>query len=387
MVDLSRRSLFCCALAGTAATVSACSPSDHRAHRGSRANCFVPGEDGQLDGVRVFQQAAPPLNDRVGIRYPYWPCTDAVTTQDMDRSSWTEGRIWAFVWANRCNSGPAWNRKPNPLPAPVERVGDLECRAVFSTLARANAATRCQIRYLLGMSRADYEAPWLRLPGTSTGDFVADADFRTHPGFHCRRKVTWQNEDYRVMVDKVLLPADRLTDGSNAVDRAGVVLDYEVQDSRRPEITEALVQELAYDFTGTGKSFVFLTNPFNAPTQKYTGCCPANLPSIFAAVDYMVISLWSGDPSGSIPASYAAQLGMLGPMTGHDYDKLIVYFELGDPGTTEKDAHWLHNMLHAARPHPDKVMFWRNHATQGGSCDTSTNQKISIVCFGGDAVI
>lgn len=314
--------------------------------------------------------------------YRYWPCTDAATAQDFGRSSWTEGNIWAFVWANRCNDDAAWNQKPNPLTPPEERVEGLVCRAVFTTHARANAATRCQVRYLLGMGVEDYRDPWLRLEGTSSVDFVTDDEFRERPGFYCQADFTWEGETYRVMEDKVLLPAARLTEGFNAAKRLGVVLDYEVQDGRRPEITEAFIHALAYDFKNTGKYFAFFTNPFHAPTQRYTGCTAANLPRIFAEVDYMGILLWSGNPKDSIPASYAKQLGMLGPLTDGDYEKLFIDFELGDPGPTLDDARWLHRTLHATGNHPDKVMFWRNYASQGGDCDTDTNEKISMVCYG-----
>jgi len=382
MTALTRRTLVTGgALTGLAATTS-CLPGEHDPAPGG-AHCFTGAEQERgLDGVRAFQQAFPPVDDTVGGEYRFWPCTDAATSQDLDRSSWTRGNIWAFVWANRCNDGVAWNQKPNPLPAPPEHVGALECRAVFTTHAKANAATRCQIRYLLGMGPTDYQAPWLALPGTSATDFVTDEDFRARPGERCRTNVTWRDDSYRVMVDTVLLPPARLTDGPNADNRAGVVLDYEVQDGRRPEVTESFVRAVAHDVRGTGKELFFFTNPFNAPTQQYTGCTPDNLPRIFADVDLMGVFVWPGEGTGSIPSSYDAQLAMLGPLTGRDHEKLVVTFELSDRGTTLEDARWLHEKLYATGRHPDKVMFWRNEASQGGPCSTRINRKISLVCFG-----
>lgn len=384
MSALSRRALLTAGgLGGAAAALSACHPGGGGGRPGSPVgHCFSASEhNGRLDGLRVFQQAPPPASDAVGASYPYWPCTDAATTQDLDRSTWTGGNLWAFVWANRCNNASAWNRKPNPLPAPREHVGRLECRAVFTSHARANAATRSQTRYLLGMAPDDYQEPWLRLPGTSASDFVTDADFRRQPGRHCRTNLSWRDETFRVMTDKVLLPASRLVDGANAEYRAGVMLDYEVQDRRHPDTTERFVQELAADLDGTGKKLFLFTNPFNAPTQQYTGCTEANLPRILAAVDHLGVFLWSQGPDGSIPASYDRQLEMLGPLTAQDHAKLVVNLELGEPGSTIADARWLHDVLRAGSG-PDKVMFWRNHVTQGGSCGRITNQKISMVCFG-----
>lgn len=378
---LSRRGvLLGGALTGTALAGVACGPQDDGAP--ARRHCFTAADTRRrLGGTRVFQQAPPPADDGTDPTYPYWPCTDAVTSQDLGRSRWTGGNTWAFVWANRCNAGVAWNRKPNPLPAPREHVGDLECRAVFSTHARANAATRCQVRYLLGMDETACLAPWLGVGGVA-GDVVTDADFRDRPGDHCRTSTVWDEQTYRVMVDKVLLPAARLTEGDNAAHRAGVVLDYEVQDSRSPAVTEAFVHALAHDFVGTGKRLFLFTNPFNAPTQQHTGCTAANLPRILADVDHLGVFLWAGSPDGGVAASYATQLEMLGPLSAPDLEKLVPVFELGDPGTTLDDARWLHGALNADGPHPDKVMFWRHYAEQGGPCATSANRKISLVCFG-----
>lgn len=391
MRELSRRSLLMVGSLAIAAAASGCRSGGGGARPHSSAgDCFTAADRRRLHGLRVFQQAFPPASD-TDARYAYWPCTDVATSQDLSRSTWTGGDVWALVWANRCNAGDAWNDKPNPLPAPPEHVGALECRAVFSTHAKANAATRCQIRYLLGMAPDDYRAPWLEIPGTSPSDFVADADYRRHPGAFCRttlrrRPAGAENgtveETYRVMEDRVVLPAARLTDGENAAHRAGVVLDYEVQDSRPPETTEAFIHQVAYDVGAAGKELLLLTDPFDAPTQQYTGCTRENLPRLLAVVDYLAVFLWAGDPGGSLPASYDRQLQMLGPLAREDYEKLVVNFELGAPGTTLDDARWLHHTLRGAGPHPDKVMFWRDHAVQGGSCDTSTNQKISMVCFG-----
>lgn len=380
MIRMSRRTVTAAALAGAAA-LGGCTRPDLEPEVGP--HCFgAEPHNGRLDGLRVFQQAFPPLDNGPSRDYPYWPCTDAATAQDFGRSSWTGGNIWAFLWANRCNEANVWNAKPNPLAFPRERVGELECRSVFTSHAKANAATRCQIRFMLGMEPGDYREPWLRLDGTSSADFIADADFRARPGTYCRTNNTWEGETYRVMTDKVLLPGSRLTDGANAGNRVGVVLDYEVQDSRSPEVTEAFLHALAHDFEGTGKKLALLTNPLNAPTQQHTGCTPENIPRIFADVDYLTIFLWSGNPERSIPASYAAQVAMLGPLADADYDKVIVDFELGEPGPTLDDAAWLHRTLHGPGNHPDKVMFWRNYASQGGDCDTDVNQKISTVCFG-----
>jgi len=98
MTALTRRTLVTGgALAGVAVTTGCLRGEDAPSPNGG-ARCFA-GYDHQrrLDGVRVFQQAFPPVVDTVDDVYQYWSCTDAATSPDIDRSSWTQGNIWAFV--------------------------------------------------------------------------------------------------------------------------------------------------------------------------------------------------------------------------------------------------------------------------------------------------
>lgn len=351
---------------------------------------FQKKDNMRLDGTRVFQLVPPPRSDKLAENYAYWPATDfsSGNAKAVNDSTWTGGDSWYFQWANRTNYGTAWNKKPNPTPSPAIRLGkdsagkDIECRLTYTSIARANAATRSQIRYTLGMTREQYMQPWLLLPGTSEADFVNDDTFRASPTSYCTTAFNWNgwqgNLNYMVATDKVLLPALRMSKTS----QTGIVLDYEVQDSRKPETTQAFIKGVAADVHRMGKKLMVISNPLNAPTQKYTSLTAGNLPAILDDVDYLSLMLWSKNREGSIPKSYDNQIKLLGKLEKGEYKKLVLYFELGVPGTTLDDARWVYKKLHDTdERHPSAIMFWRNGAVQGELGPTFTNQKMSLALF------
>ena len=356
-----------------------------------RQHYFTKKDNERLGGIRVFQLASPPLSDKVEANSPYWPATDFASgmAKIVNSSTWSGGRTWYFQWANRVNYGTAWNRKPNVLPSPAISLGkdeagnDIQCRPTYTSIARANAATQAQIRYVIGMSPAEYMKPWLSLPGTSENDFVADNTLRASPTSYCTTPFTWDGWQghtvYKVMTDKVILPALRMTSSPR---QAGIVLDYEVQDDRSAATTQAFIHTIAADVHSKGKKLVVVTNPLNAPSMPHTNLTAGNLPSILEDVDFLGITLWSGNREHSISASYDNQIKLLGKMKKGYYKKLILYFELGAPGTTLDDARWVYSKLHATdERHPSSIMFWRNGAIQGEPTATPTNQKTALSLF------
>lgn len=334
---------------------------------------------GRLD-IRVFHQSPPPTDDLQDDTYLFWPLTDAVTTQDFTTSEWTGGRISAFVWANRCNFG-GFNTRPNNLPSPLEFNGTQECRATFSTIDLANAATQCQIRHILGMDPVAVKQPWID-SGGSADDFITDAEYRADPASICPDDFLGSDDvTYSVMTDKVLLPAPQFPNAFRPDLCYGILLDYECQDDRTTEITQAIIEAIADDIHAMDKKLILYTNPFTAPTQTHTNINSDNLPALFAAVDLLGIFLWSGNADGSIPESYANQLDMLGTLIDEDYQKLAIIFELGDAdtGNTIGDATWVYKKMHEDGPCPKTLIIWRNFAVTGADL---TNKKIWYVCFG-----
>ena len=356
-----------------------------------RDHYFTKKDNARLDGVRVFQIASPPLSDQSEANSPYYPVTDFASgmAKIVNDTKWTGGRTWYFQWANRMNYGNAWNRKPNVLPSPAISMGkdeagnDIQCRPTYTSIARANAATQAQIRYTLGMSRAEYMKPWLSLAGTSENDFIADSTLRSSPASYCATPFTWDgwqgHTTYKVMTDKVVLPALRMKADSK---QAGIVLDYEVQDDRSAAITQAFIHTVAADVHRMGKKLMVISNPLNAPSMPHTNLTAQNLPAILDDVDFLSITLCSGNREHSIQASYDNQIKLLGKMQKGEYKKLVLYFELGNPGTSLDDARWVYSKLHDQdERHPSTIMFWRNGAIQGEPGPTLTNQKTALALF------
>jgi len=356
-------------------------------------NCFLKTSvDNLPTGLRVIHNSAPPANDVVDATYPSWPATVFTSSADtLAPSSYSKPghERWAFVWANRRNYG-GWNTKPNDLPGDMVTLGGKECRSTFTTVGMANAATRIQVRAILGLPTQPVldnnpgltaVVPYVNAEGTGWSQSPAQyftADFVHSTG------------TYRVCENVVLLHPHVFPDGDERF--VGITLDYECQDSRAESTTASFLHVIQYDCSLAQKKAHLLTNPFDAPSQAYTKVTEANLQTIFAEWDYVGVWLWSDNIEDSISASYATQIGMLPDLTtAADWAKVVIYFELGpessapNPGTTIADAWWVRKKLTAAGDlHPTSVQFWRNGAPSGDPCSSDKNRKISIVCFGTD---
>lgn len=149
------------------------------------------GFTGSRGNWRIFQNALPPSDNTIqsAAFYNYFPATDVFSweqdvNETLNTSTWTGGKTWMYVWANRANS-PDRTRFPhlsvalklNPISAlPPYSSNNLECRVEYSSIARANAATLSHIRYLLG--RTDYQQPWLDVGGSANDFFTLFRAYR-----------------------------------------------------------------------------------------------------------------------------------------------------------------------------------------------------------------
>lgn len=150
--------------------------------------CFTKQSRYLLDGLTVFHQVAAPTTNLIDATFNHWPGTDYATLQDLDLSTGTDFNQWIFLWANRSNAAGVYNNRPNFLPEPKRHLTNIypagfldaglgyDCRPIFTTYDRADAATRCQILYALGKSQAEYQAPWIAVGGVA-GDFINYADW------------------------------------------------------------------------------------------------------------------------------------------------------------------------------------------------------------------
>lgn len=341
---------------------------------------FTEAMNADLAGLRVWHQINPPPDDTDDDLFKFWPGTDFAGRQaSFGTSTWTGGDKWAIVWDNRCNYGDAWVKEPNPVVQPLVKIGTRLAYSTFSTREMAMAATRVQVRYLLGMTQTEWEQPWVDAGGDPS-DIISDATFRASPETYCTTPFTYRGTTYQVSTDVVVLHPFQL-DASDA----GIQLDYEAHDTRTVADTTAHITAIADDCHTAGKELVFYTNPLTSDIQAYSGLDATNYGTILDEVDYFSVLLWSGAAEGSISDSWDAQIALLGTMTTARWAKTIIVFELGaeSAGTTLEDAEWVYDKLtEAGTDHPSIVMFWRNGALHGGSLSRLTNRKISMVCFG-----
>lgn len=318
--------------------------------------CFTPADNARLS-FEVYQQAPPPRG-RAPF-YPYFPQTAVTTAQLGALASAPPGvQTYYYHWANRAavplagDNGRAIVRKFNLQPS---LKGQRRQRSRFSSVERGNACTLAQAASLLGL--AEKARVFARVGG-----------------------VTLVSEDRLPDVTEISPPDSCvLAAGTLPRQSKGIVLDYEVQDGRDGPTTERFLSAYAQLVHAAGKQALLLVNPLDSRgEQRFTGIVASNAHRIIAQFDRTMLVLWSGNIEHSLPASYAAQMAIVkagGPVDGR---RLLIDFELA--GTTLADARFVHQVV--IRDKLAGVMFWRNHAVQGGSCDTPVNQRIAAVAFG-----
>ena len=319
------------------------------------ADCFVATDNAKLK-FEVYQQAPPP---RSRGRYAHYPLSAAASAQLGRLAAAPDGiRTWYYHWANRAATplvgvgGRQIIRKLNLEPS---WTGNRRHRSAFSSVDRANACTLAQASSLLGKTAR------ARVYARAAGITLVDE---------------------RALPDAAPpSPADTCVLASGALPprASGIVLDYEVQDGRDAATTERFLTAYAGLVHAAGKQAILLVNPLDSPgQQRFTGVTSANAHRIVALFDRTTLVLWSGNAQHSLPASYAAQMAIVragGPL---DSKRLLIDFELA--GTTLDDARFVRQAI--VRDGLAGVMFWRNHASQGGSCTTPVNRRIAAIALG-----
>jgi hypothetical protein len=159
---------------------------------------------------------------------------------------------------------------------------------------------------------------------------------------------------------------------------AGVLLDYEVQDGRTPEHTLEFLTRYAELVRSTGKQSILLTNPLDAPSQVYTGIGLSNANKIHRLFDRTTIFIWARNRQHSVEESLKSQMGVIEAGGPADPKRLIVDFELAN--TSLQDAATARRFIEQRGL--AGVIFWRDYAQQGGSCDLPVNRKIACLAQG-----
>ena len=152
-------------------------------------------------------------------------------------------------------------------------------------------------------------------------------------------------------------------------------------DGRTSDETRSFLLGYAAAVHAAGRRAILLTNPLNAPTQRFTGIDAANAPAIARAFDQITLMLWSGNVEHSLADSYRTQRGIVDAAGPVDPARLMIDFELA--GTSLADAALVHDIV--TRDHLGGLMLWRNRARIDGNCASDVNRKIALAAFGGDA--
>ncbi len=320
--------------------------------------CFTAADNARL-GFEVYQQAPPP--SRQSRAYAYYPLTAAVSSQLRALGAAPDGvQSWYYQWANRASTpltgdgGRAIVRKLNIQPS---SSGKRRQRSAFSTIERADACTLAQAASLLGR---DARGRTIAISAgiTLTGEAATPETDRATPIDTC-------------LTANGMLPARA----------SGIVLDYEVQDGRNPAMTEQFLKAYADLVHDADRRVILLVNPLDSPgEQRFTGVVAANASRIVALFDRTMLVLWSGNVHHSLADSYAAQMAILRAGGPIDTRRVLIDFELA--GTTLEDAQLVRKLI--ARDRLAGVLFWRNHAAQGGDCDSAVNRRIATIALGSD---
>jgi hypothetical protein len=162
----------------------------------------------------------------------------------------------------------------------------------------------------------------------------------------------------------------------------GVVLDYEVADGRTTAQTRQFLVDYAAAVHAAGRRVVLLTNPLNAPTQRFTGIDRSNAATIARAFDLMTLMLWGRNVEHSLSASYRAQRAIVDADGAVDHRRLMIDFELAS--TSLEDAAFVHDTI--VHDGLGGLMLWRDRAVVGGDCQDPVNRKIALAAFGDASV-
>ena len=321
--------------------------------------CFSAADNARLS-FEVIQQAPPPqarAGQEQAQSYSYYPLTGAASMQLGKLAAAPSGiATYYFQWANRSNAvltnraGKVVPRKPNFQPSVA---GARQQRTRFSSMERANACTLAQTAAVLGKNK---------LAGAMARKAQISLVSETQQ----------QDLPPQGPPDICIIPAGKLTSP-----KAGVLLDYEAQDGRSAAQTLTFLQSYAALVRQAGRPVLLLLDPLDAPSQRYNGISADNIHAIVDLFDRTTIMLWSRNAQGNIAASYASQKAMIEKGGAFDGSRLLINFELA--GTNAEDATFVRHTI--LKDRLAGVLFWRNHARQGGNCETDVNRKIAAIAF------
>lgn len=268
---------------------------------------FTPADATETLGndLRVYMPTStPPTSDAADeTTYAYWPNTDvgSQSTNLIASSTWS-GRKWGFLWANRRNT-TAPNIKSNPIFPAIRNATPQECRVEYSTVAKANAATKVRAMHWCGYTSGEYEAVASAAGFTPATDIISRATLAADPATYFTGLSAYNDGVYAIMTDKIWL------NDTAPAGMYGIALDYECQDSRTTAETLAFVEDIAAVIQAKGFKVFLYTNRLDGSSAPSNGIDITNGADLLAAVDHMSFLFVAGS---DIDGTFDAQKAIVG---------------------------------------------------------------------------
>lgn len=344
-------------------------------------NPVLPGTFTHSDvadlSFRVMMQARAPVNATESANtYAYWPLTDAASQQSLihnpaDGTIWG-GKRWHFLWI--CGDTGGWNKRAELIHPEIKTTYDgagYVCRHEFSSLAKAQLASRLQWLFSLGKPLGELQD----MAAAGGVQFIAHATLAANPNQYFTQASVFGPGSWRVSRDIIYIPTWRICDAGGE----GIVADYEVQDGRTEAQTTAYVEQFAQDCHDYGFKAYLYSNPLNAGVQQYSGIGD-NVPDLHAAVDFMGPAVYARVPEGAngILQAYDNQMAMFGGSLNTSKIALTVGLGLYPNATSLSDMQGLNANI--TGDGIAMAMVWRYFAPQGGV--TEVNDRFSALLFG-----
>ncbi|MDQ2860474.1 MAG: hypothetical protein M3T55_07070 [Pseudomonadota bacterium] len=322
--------------------------------------------DANVDAPIIFMRHSPPPADDQGNKtnYAYGPLTDSVAQNvaAQNRSTWTGGNNWAFVWANSAHVPPGDRpAASNTLYPPILDANGLYCQTEFTTVARADAATKAEVLYIMGARPSVWQAPL-----TAVGiNAIPWATVNADPDAYCTQLS--QDGNAMVMIDKMVIPTTVSTSAN------GIGIDYEVQDFRTPSETHPFLDDLGQTIRSYGLKAYLYTNPWDSPSPALNGFAFDRMDDIKANFDYINLLVWGGKNQCIEETSYPTSVAFLKGVSGKlNFNQIIITVDLLHCSAAEAS-------LIADQRDIDHFVgydIWDDGAVDGGSTLTGSNLVI-----------
>ena len=331
---------------------------------------YDPGDALPLAPLVMMRHAPPPIdNNQDETTYAYGPITDslALNVAAQNGSTWS-GHSWPLLWANRARvaAGHTLNA-PNPIYPPILDGNGNPYGVEYTTVARANAATKAQVLYTLGAPPSIWEAPLLNA-GVS---FIAWSELSANPDDHFTS--TSQDGNSTVMVDEMPIPTAVSTSAR------GVGIDYEVQDDRPTSGTNGFLADLGSTIRSYGKKAYLYTNPWDGGELGRNGFAFTGIDNIKAHFDYISLFLLNPSRLCDVPTGYGPSVTFLRGVSGQlNFSQILVTVD--ETLCTPADAIALYQQRRI--DHFAGYNLFPDGAVEGGSTLTGPNRLIWYLLHG-----